>query len=442
MEPAELTLAALRELDGELLGVSELLFGRGIEDLSTRSDAVVTMLARIAGVLRLLGLAEAGDLAAACEDRVRRDDRVRDARSVAVVLDPLAEALACLRREIGAGVAAGLAVPSPTGCVEQALIALARAIEQSCAPSSPPEAPSGLSSDVPSLNRAAPPAQERIAPELMELFVEVIDEDMPSDRERLAGWTLDAPDTSPVNGLKRTSSSAEVDSLSALVPLDGSTRSGVAPQIPIEDLLDTFEAAPETPSEWALPDVDDSHDIDSGDLLARSEQALGEELEQAFSALLDPATEPSEDPAADPALIPSAPAIPEANPISASASLLEQIVEIARCRSELDITHAQLVSGLDALDLGLARLRDLVDRLANEPHPGTVPSGEGVDDRGKSVDQREFCGRVGEILDDLESVRRGLIADRQASDKPRARQTKLLGAVLDALVKLNLESPD
>jgi chemosensory pili system protein ChpA (sensor histidine kinase/response regulator) len=47
---------------------------------------------------------------------------------------------------------------------------------------------------------------------------------------------------------------------------------------------------------------------------------------------------------------------------------------------------------------------------------------------------------MGEILDDLESVGRGLIADRQASDAPRARQAKLLEAVSDALVKLDLES--
>jgi chemosensory pili system protein ChpA (sensor histidine kinase/response regulator) len=59
---------------------------------------------------------------------------------------------------------------------------------------------------------------------------------------------------------------------------------------------------------------------------------------------------------------------------------------------------------------------------------------------GEAIGLREFCGRMGEILDDLESVGRGLIADRQASDAPRARQAKLLEAVSDALVKLDLES--
>ncbi len=497
----EPTLAALRELDGELLGVTELLFGRGIEDLSMRSDAAGTMLARSAGVLRLLGLAEAADLAAACGDRVRRDDTVRDVPSVDVGRETLAEALACLGREIAAGLAAGRAVPAPTGCAEQALTALA----QTSAPTMPPGVPHSAPAQVPSLPLAPPPAEERIAPELMEIFLEEIDEEMASARERLARWSLDPRDTSAVTGLKRnfsvikgsgllvgarwvaevaeavegllvritaqptrdpaatsfiaevlerlpmlvhgrtadrpsdvkalvaragriaeaaTDPDIDVDGLSALVPLDGFAASGDAPQIPIEDLLDTFEAAPEAPGEWMLSDLDASHDTDSGDPIELSEQTLGEELDLAFSAFLDPATEPSDGPVADPALTPSAP-----------APLLEQqIAEIARCCSALDITHAQLVSGLDALDLGMARLRDLVDRFESDPHPSGGPLGEGVDDMGEAFGQREFCGRVGEILDDLESIRRGLHADRQASDEPRARQAKLLEAVLDALV--------
>ncbi|RKT44432.1 hypothetical protein [Thiocapsa rosea] len=527
MDPAELTCATLGELERELLGLTELLFGPDIEDLSMRSDAVGAMLARIAGVLRLLGLAEAADLAAACEDRVRRHDRVRDARSVDVgretLAEALAEALACLGREIGAGLAADRAVSVPTGCAEQALIAFTRVNEQMSAPPMPPDPPKGMSADVPSPTLAPTPAQERIAPELMEIFLEEIDEEIASARERLARWSLDRRDTSAVTGLKRnfsviknsgllvgvrwvaevadavegllvrvtaqptrdpaaTSFVAEVldqlpalvhgeaedranvvkalvaragqiagavtdmhlavDGVSALVPLDGFTAAGDAPQIPIEDLLDTFEAAPHAPGEWVLPDVDDSHATDSGDLLALSEESLGDELDQAFSALLDPSAEPSEGPVADPARTPSTPSTPEAAPIPAAVSLLEQIVEIARCGAELDITHAQLVSGLDALDLGLARLRDLVDRLASDPHPGKGPSREGVDDMDGALGQRAFCGRVGEILDDLESVRRGLIADRQASAEPRARQAKLLEGVLDAMVKLNLESPD
>jgi chemosensory pili system protein ChpA (sensor histidine kinase/response regulator) len=119
--------------------------------------------------------------------------------------------------------------------------------------------------------------------------------------------------------------------------------------------------------------------------------------------------------------------------------LVKQIAEIARCREGLDITHAQLVSGLEALDLGLARLRDLVDRLASDPHPSGRPLDEGMDDRRESNRQSEFCARVGEILDDLESVRCGLIADRRASAEPRARQAKLIKAVSDALVKLHLD---
>ncbi|WP_296810162.1 Hpt domain-containing protein [Thiocapsa sp.] len=516
MEPAGLRLAALRELDRELLGVTELLFGRDIEDVSMRPDAVGAMLARIAGVLRLLGLADAADLAAACGDRVRHD-AVRDARAVDVDREALSEALACLGREIGAGLAAGRAVPTPTGCAEQALIALAHAIEQTSAPTMPPGAPNGMPSNVPSLPLAPTPVEERIAPELMEIFLEEIDEEIASARVRLARWSLDPRDASSVTGLKRnfsvikgsgllvgarrvaevaeavegllvritaqptrdpaatsfiaevldqlpalvhggtedrasvvralvaragqiaeaaTDTDTEVDGLSELVPLDDLTGAGDAPQIPIEDLLDTFEAASETSGEWLLPDVDESQNTDSGNSLEFSEQSLGDELDQAFSALLDPAKKSTASPAADPVSAPSEP------PTRAAAPLVEQIAEIARCRSELDMTHAQLVSGLDALDLGLARLRDLVDRLASDPHPSARPLGEGEDSLDEVLGQRELCGRMSEILDDLESVRRGLIADRQASAEPRARQAKLLEAVLAALVKLHLESPE
>jgi chemosensory pili system protein ChpA (sensor histidine kinase/response regulator) len=473
-DPAKSTFAALRELDRELLGVTELLFGRGIEDMSMRSDAAWTMLARIAGVLRLLGLSEAADLAAVCGDRMRRQNTVRDPRSVDVGREGVAEALDCLRREIDAGLAAGPVVPAQTGCAKQALIALAHAIEQASAPTMPLGAPNGMPSDVPSLPCSPALAEERIAPELMEIFLEEIDEEIASARERLARWSLDPRDAAAVTGLKRNFSvvkgsgllvgarrvaevaeavegllvrvtaqstrdpaatsfiaevldqlpalvhggaedrasvvkalvaraeqiaeaapdtGVEVDGLSALVPLVGLTGAGDAPQIPIEDLLDTFEAAPETPGEWVLPDLDESRDTESGDSLE-------------------------------------------------AATLAEQIAEIARCRAELDITHTQLVSGLDILDLGLARLRDLVDRLASDPHPSERPLGEAVDDMGDALWPRVFCGRVGEILDDLESIRRGLIADRQASDELRARQAKLLEAVSDALLKLDLESSD
>ncbi|SDW62782.1 chemosensory pili system protein ChpA (sensor histidine kinase/response regulator) [Thiocapsa roseopersicina] len=526
MDPAELAIAALRELDRELLGVTELLFGtRRDEDVSMRSDAVGAMLARIAGVLRLLGRADDADLATACVDWVRRNT-VPDARSFDVGREPLVDALACLGREIRAGLAAGRAAPAPTGCAEQALITLARAIEQTSAQSMPPAPPNGTPSDVPSFPPTPTLAEEAIAPELMEIFLEEIDEELASARVRLARWSLDPRDASAVTGLKRNFSvikgsgllvgarrvaevaeavegllvrvtaqptrdpaatsfiaevldrlpelvhggtedrsgvvavlvaraeriaeaakdtDLEVDGLSALVPLDGLAVTDDAMQIPIEDLLDTFEAAPETPGDWVLPDADESPETGAADApaasdeaLGRSEQTLGEELGRAFSALLDPATAP----AADPAFAATAPFTAEADPIPAAASLVEQIAEIARCREALDITHAQLVSGLDALDLGLARLRDLVDRLASAPHPRGGPPGEGGDDMGKAVGQRDFCGRVGEILDDLESVRRGLIADRQASDETRARQAKLLEAVLDALLKRNLELAD
>jgi chemosensory pili system protein ChpA (sensor histidine kinase/response regulator) len=352
----------------------------------------------------------------------------------------------------------------------------------------------------------------------MDIFLEEIDDEIVSARERLARWSLDPRDASAGTGLKRhfsvikgsgllvgartvaqvaesveellgrvtaqptrdpaaTSFIAEVldqlpalvhggnedraavvralvaragqiaetvrdaglegGGLSALVHLDGLTGSGDAPQIPIEDLLDTFGVAPEVPGEWVLPDVDESSDTAAvevrsapTDALELSAQTLGEELDPTRSALLDPAIEPSDGPVADSALVPS------------SASLVEQIAEIARCREELDITHAQMVSGLDALDLGLARLRELVDRLASDPYPSGRPLAEGVDDTGEAIEQREFCGRVDEILDDLESVGRGLITDRQASEEPRARQAKLLEAVLDALVKRQLGSAE
>ncbi|MFB1487443.1 MULTISPECIES: hypothetical protein [unclassified Thiocapsa] len=425
IDPAELTLAALRELDRELLGVTDLLFAApGLEGVSIRSDVVGAMLARIAGVLRLLGLAGAADLATVCAGWVGRHDAVPDTRSVDVGRETMAEALACLRREIAARLAAGLAASAPTGCVEQALIASARAIEETSGPPMPPTPPNGASADVPSLPIARISEQERIAPALAEIFLEEID-----------GQIIGAA----------TDTDLAVDGLSALVPLDGLTSWDNAPQIPIEDLLDTYEAAPEIPGESVLPDVDESPDSEavdarsaSDDVLGLSEQTLGEELDQAFSGLLDPSTEFTP----DPALAPSAPRLPEVDPIPLAAPLVEQIAEIARCRAELDITHAQQVSGLAALDLGLARLRDLVDRLESDPHPGGGPIGLGVDDMGEGFGQREFCGRVGEILDDLESVRRGLIADRQASAEPRARQAKLLEAVMDALVKLNLESPD
>ena len=536
MDPAELTLAALGELDRELLGVTDLLFGaRRDDEVSMRSDAVGAMLARIAGVLRLLGLVGAADLATGCGDWVRRHDTLPDAHSVDVGREPLAEALACLGREIGAGLAAGHVVPAPTGCAEQALSALARAIEQTSAPPMPSAPRNGIPSDLPSLPPTPTPAEEAIAeeaiaPELMEIFLEEIDEEMASARGRLARWSLEPRNASAVTGLKRnfsvikgsgllvgarrvaevaeaveglldritaqptrdpaatsfiaevldqlpalvhggtedrpsvvktlvaragqiaeaaTDSALEVDGLSALVPLGGPAGTDDALQIPIEDLLDAFEAVPETPGEWVLPDLDASPDSEaaeagsaSDDSLGLSEQTLGEELAPAISALIDPAADAGADPVADPAIAPSAPPTPEADSLSQEASLVEQIAEIARCRAELDITHAQLVSGLGALDLGLARLRDLVDRLANDPQPAGRPIGEGLGDKGEAFGQREFCGRVGEILDDLESVRSGLIADRQASDEPRARQAKLLEAVLGALLKLNLESPD
>lgn len=531
MAQAELTRAALGELDHALGGVStSLLDDRGIEDSPGRSAEVATMLARSAGILRLLGLDGASDLAAACTDRVRRHDIVPHARTVADGRAPLAEALTCLRREIGAGLVGRRVVPAPTGCAEQALIALARANERPSASTTPPAAPKNRSSEVPTAPLDPTPVEERIAPELMEIFLEEIDEEMASARERLARWSLDPRDVSAVTGLKRnfsvikgsgllvgarrvaqvaesveellvrvtaqpardpaatsfiaevldrlpalvhggtedrpsvvkalvaragqiaeagTDTDLEVDGLSALVPLKGMAGSGDALQVPIEDLLDTFEAAPETPGEWVLPDAGESTDADaadsrsaSGDVLDLSERALGEELDLAFSALPDPAVDSTAGPVADSAAPSSGPPIPEADPVPAATSLVEQIAEIARCRSELDITHAQLVSGLDALDSGLVRLRRLVDRLASDPHPSGQPLGTGVDDTGEAIDQRQFCARVGEILDDLESVRRGLIADRRASAEPRARQAKLLEAVLDALLKRNLESPD
>uniref|UniRef100_UPI003593028C hypothetical protein n=1 Tax=Thiocapsa sp. TaxID=2024551 RepID=UPI003593028C len=137
---------------------------------------------------------------------------------------------------------------------------------------------------------------------------------------------------------------------------------------------------------------------------------------------------------------PSSARRPEADAVSPVGPLVEQVAEMARCRAELDATHAQMVAGLNALDLGLARLRDLVDRLASARHPTGEPLGEVADGMSEAIGLRDFRGCVGEILDDLESVRRGLIADRQASDAPRARQAKLLEAVSDALVKLHLES--
>ncbi|WP_040731702.1 Hpt domain-containing protein [Thiocapsa marina] len=530
MAPAELTRAALGELDHALRGGIALLFGDGrVPDISRRADEVTAMLARLAGVLRLLGLTEAADLAAACGDWVRRHDTGRGAPSVDDGPAPLAQALGCLGREIDACLAAGLAMPSPTGCAEAALSALARASAQRGAPAMPLGAPRGVPSEGSPPPLIPTPAEERIAPELMEIFLEEIDEEMASARERLARWSLDPRDASVVTGLKRhfsvikgsgllvgarrvaevaasveellvrvaaqptrdpaaTSFIAEVldqlpalvhgaaeggasvvkalvaragqiaeaatdadtdldvDGLSALVPLDGSARLDDVPQIPIEDLLDTFEAAPETPGEWVLPDVDELPDSEaadacsaSGGALERSEQALAEELEQALSTLTDPGTEPLDGPVTQSAPAPSALPIPGADPVPAAVSLAEQIAEITRCRAALDITHARLISGLDALDLGLARLRDLVDRLQSNPHPNGRPPGESADAMGEGLVQRELCGRLGEILDDLESVRRGLIVDRQASDEPRARQAKLLQAVLDALVKLRLD---
>jgi chemosensory pili system protein ChpA (sensor histidine kinase/response regulator) len=516
MDPTELTLAGLGELDRELLGVTEALAGpHETEEVSTWLDRVVTMLARIAGVLRVLGRDDLAALSAACADRLRRRGVAPDAQSIDAGSTVLDEALACLRREIGVGLAGGHLAATPTGCAEYALIAL----EQTSAQTPERSVPTiDISSEAPSLPRVPVPG-ETIAPELMEIFLEEIDEEIASARDRLACWSLDPRDATAITGLKRnfavvkgsgllvgarrvaevaeavegllvrvtaqpmrdpaaTSFIAEVldqlpalvhgatedcatlvealvararqiaqatteddlavDGWSALVSLDKPAGIGDALQIPIEDLLDTFEDTPETPRGWVLPDdagATWARSV-SGDVLGLSDQASEVELDLSLFGPVDPAAEPM----SDPRVAPSSARRPEGDAVSPVASLVEQVAEMARYRAELDATHAQMVAGLNALDLGLARLRDLVDRLASARHPTGEPLGEVADGMGEAIGLREFCGRVGEILDDLESVRHGLIADREASDAPRARQAKLLEAVSDALVKLDLES--
>ena len=524
MDPAELTLAALRELERELLGLTQTVSGaRDGRNMTDRLDEAGTMLGRIAGVLRLLGLVGAADLSAACGDWLRRRSLAPDARSVDVGGAALSAAVACLSREIGAGLAGGHAVPAPTGCAEHALIALARSIEQTPGPAAPV---TGMPPEGPSLPRA--PTRGEIAPELMEIFLEEIDEEISAARERLARWSLDPRDTAAGSALKRnfavikgsgllvgvrpvaavaeavegllsrvaaqpmrdpavtsfiaevldqlpalvhtatedpssvaaaliaraeqiavatTEADLDVDGLSLLVALDSSARPDDALQIPIEDLLDTFEVAPETPGEWALPDLAESPDTGAtgarsvlADSLGLSEQALAAELDLAFSTPGDPATEPMPHPMDDPTAAPSMAPHAETEMVSTVAALVEQVGEMARCQGELDTTYTQLVSGLDALGLGLARLRDLVDRLASDGNRAGGRLGEGADGTDAAVGLAGFCGRAGEILDDLESVTGGLTADRHASDEARSRQAKLLEAVSDALVKLALES--
>lgn len=516
MDPTELTLAVLRELDRELLGVTEALAGlRGNEEVSTWLGRVVTMLARIAGVLQVLGRDDLAALSAACADRLRRRGVAPDAQRIDADGTVLGEALACLRREIGVGLAGGHLAATPTGCAEHALIAL----EQTSAQTPERSVPTiDISSEAPSLPRVPVP-DETIAPELMEIFLEEIDEEIASARDRLARWSLDPRDATALTGLKRnfavvkgssllvgarrvaevaeavegllvrvtaqpmrdpaaTSFIAEVldqlpalvhgatedcatlveslvararqiaqatteddlavDGWSTLVPLDEPAGMSDALQIPIEDLLDAFEDTPETPRGWVLPDDVGATRarLVSGDAFGLSDQASEVELDLALFGPVDPAAEPM----ADPRVAPSSTRRPEGDAVSPVAPLVEQVAEMVRCRADLDATHAQMVAGLNALDLGLARLRDLVDRLASARHPTGEPLGEVADGMGEAIGLREFCGRMGEILDDLESVGRGLIADRQASDAPRARQAKLLEAVSDALVKLDLES--
>jgi hypothetical protein len=524
MDPAELTLAVMRELERELLGVTRTVSGARDEgSVTERQDEAGTMLGRIAGVLRLLGLVGAADLSAACGAWLRRRGVAPDARSVDVGGAALTAALACLSREIGAGLAGGQAVQAPTGCADQALIALARSIEQTPELTAPV---AGMPPKGPSLPLASTPGE--IAPELMEIFVEEIDEEISSARERLARWSLDRRDSAAATALKRnfsvikgsgllvgarsvaavaeavegllsrvaaqptrdpavTSFIAEVldqlpvlvhtatedpasvaaaliaraehiavataeadldvDGVSLLVPLDLSAQSDDALQIPIEDLLDTFEVAPEKPGEWALPDLVEGPDTDTTgarcvpvDSCGLSEQALAAELDLAFSAPGDPATEPMPRPIDDPTVAPWVAPHAETEMVSPVAALVEQVGEMARCHAELETTHAQLVSGLDALGPGLARLRDLVDRLASEGNRAGKLVAEGADVTDAAVGLAGFCGRAGEILDDLESVTGGLTGDRLASDETRSRQAKLLEAVSDALVKLNLES--
>jgi hypothetical protein len=390
-----------------------------------------------------------------------------------------------------------------------------------------PQSPTSVT--LPSTSSSESARGERIAPELMEILVEEIDEEISSARDRLARWSQDAQDEPALNALKHnfgvikasasivgarrvaevagvvedilspgaaesardpqvTSFIAEVlDQLPVLVHAESPDRVTIADaliararelicavsypggdldavsawvqlagedaalEVPIEDLLDVFEPEPESAEAWVLaafaPGASES-DPDSAatlmvpeDSLVSSEQALGAELERAFSAPVDP--HGASDAMAEPTG--SSPArVPEMRPLD---RLIDRIAEMGCCRAELDVADAHWIAGLDALDQGLARLRALMDRASVGRVEGSrlaVSSGgpSGTAERDPSAEWPALYGRVVEILDDLESVRAGLSADRDASDAPRIRLGNLLQAASDVLLQMHVNSGD
>jgi chemosensory pili system protein ChpA (sensor histidine kinase/response regulator) len=237
---------------------------------------------------------------------------------------------------------------------------------------------------------------------------------------------------------------SDLAAASALVPLVGED---AAAEIPIEDLLDLFEPEPESAEVWILPAgapaASGSHADSTATRMvqegsgAASDQALAAELERAFSADAEP--QGAADAMREPTGLLSA-RVPEMPPLE---RLIDGVAEMGRCCAELGVAHAHWLAGLDALDQGLGHLRALMDLVSIErlEDPATAVSAGGPSESAglePSVEWPELSGRVVEILDELESVRAGLAADRDASDAPRIRLGRLLETASDLLLEAQL----
>jgi chemosensory pili system protein ChpA (sensor histidine kinase/response regulator) len=202
LDPADLMLVALRELDQEVFRVQELLAGEQVPgDLASDAGA---MLDCVSGVLRFLGLEGAADLSMACGDWLKQCLPVDERSRVDDSEKALSGSLAALAQEISTR-AAGRKVDQAMVDATQAALAL---VSRSIAPvQGAPKASVGVAS--PELTGSGGPenlstARHSIAPEFLEIFLEETDEEIASALDLLARWSAEPGDEGALTMLRRS----------------------------------------------------------------------------------------------------------------------------------------------------------------------------------------------------------------------------------------------